>query len=67
MITCCSANIVLRCAPSSIAAISLAITFAEANDSQAWANSVSLSMSGATTKIVLGVWAPVMTRALGFR
>src|SRR5476649_1968449 len=42
MIACCSISILLRCGPSIKLAISLAMSLAEPNDSQAWTSSVSL-------------------------
>jgi hypothetical protein len=35
------------------------MTLAEANDSQAWANRLSVSMSGTMTNILLGLWGGV--------
>ncbi|MNP47033.1 hypothetical protein D3C76_1410700 [compost metagenome] len=55
MITCAIPSRVLRCEPSRKPAKSLAITLADASDSQAWASRVSVSMSGAMTNIVLGL------------
>ncbi|VVN66503.1 hypothetical protein PS710_00135 [Pseudomonas fluorescens] len=43
------------------------LTLAEANDSQAWANRLSVSMSGAMTNIVLGLWGAHVLRMAGLR
>lgn len=56
MMTCWIPNNMLRCGPSRNTAKSVAMTLAEANDSQAWANRLSVSISGAMTNILLGLW-----------
>jgi hypothetical protein len=55
----------LRCGPSTKVAKSLAMTLAEASDSQACASRLSVSMSGAMRNIVLGLRIDVSLGGLG--
>ncbi|MNN91933.1 hypothetical protein D3C81_2101200 [compost metagenome] len=67
MITCWIPSNMLRCGPSRNVAKSLAMTLAEASDSQAWANRLSVSMFGTMVNIVLGLWGASFLRMAGLR